>query len=48
LRHAIALACAPTTSAQAQPATQKALTYKMITAVAMGAVYACQAMGYQV
>jgi uncharacterized protein GlcG (DUF336 family) len=44
----IASACALAVPAQAQPASQKALTYKMITAVATGAVEACQAMGYQV
>src|ERR1700720_109412 len=44
----IASACALAASAEAQPATQKALTYKMIAAVATGAVESCQAMGYQV
>ena len=43
-----ATACVFAASAQAQPKTEKALTYKMITAVATGAVDACQAMGYQV
>jgi uncharacterized protein GlcG (DUF336 family) len=44
----IAAACSLAAAALAQPASQKALTYKMITAVATGAVEACQAMGYQV
>jgi uncharacterized protein GlcG (DUF336 family) len=44
----IASACILAASAQGQPATQRALTYKMITAVATGAIEACQAMGYQV
>jgi uncharacterized protein GlcG (DUF336 family) len=44
----VASACALAMPATAQLATQKALTYKMITAVATGAVDSCLAMGYQV
>lgn len=44
----VASTCILAASAQGQPVTQKALTYKMIVTVATGAVEACQAMGYQV
>lgn len=44
----IASACIFTVPATAQLATQKALTYKMVTAIAEGAIESCQAMGYAV
>jgi uncharacterized protein GlcG (DUF336 family) len=40
--------CAFVLTANAQLATQKVLTYKMVAAVAEGAMDACLAMGYQV